>query len=174
MYDKNQRCEYLFDEVKDHRCEFELLCDECASFCGYLYSCVMREDIQKELHDICELFYHMSPSLRTSMCVSMQDAHRICVYGEHVKEKCKHHDIIVLPLGCGSASIAHILRVKCKQLVRTLHIIDQTNQNVDETLFAIGNALSAYFCYLARYLNDLAQIENEEFHSKSFHIGENL
>ena len=60
---------FLCDADDDLRCDFELLTDELASGVGLLRSQIAEPPLADELLWVCELIYHMNPTLRTFFSV---------------------------------------------------------------------------------------------------------
>jgi len=159
---------FLRDELDDLRCDFEILTDEVASMVGYLKAIVKDEALQEELLFVCELIYHINPSLRTRTTVTqdellqlegMVERHR-----EEVGHRCKR---FVLPQGSKEASLSHVLRVKCKSVVRLLYRHHGQGHEVDPLLLDFTNLLSGYFFFLALKLNELARVEEIQHISRN-------
>lgn len=160
---------FLSDASDDLRCDFEIFTDEITSHIGLLKSLVKDEGIQRELLTICELVYHINPSIRTFASVTEDELNWLedCtnrIY-EEVKGRCNK---FVLPQGCESAAHAHIIRVKCKALVRMLYRYNYSGNEVPNILFDFANLLSGYFFNLALRLNDLNGVEEIEFRSRNY------
>lgn len=68
---------FLCDADDDLRCDFELATDELASAVGMLRSQTEDQELAKELLWICELIYHMNPTLRTSFTVTREEIERL-------------------------------------------------------------------------------------------------
>lgn len=160
---------FLSDDSDDLRCDFEIFTDEITSHIGLLRSLVKDENIQNELLKIGELVYHINPSLRTFVSVTEDElnwleasTNRIYI---GVKERCKK---FVLPQGCKTAAHAHIIRVKCKSLVRMLYRYNYLGNEVPNILLDFANLLSGYFFNLALRLNDLNDVDEIEFISRNY------
>lgn len=160
---------FLNDDSDDLRCDFEILTDEIASHIGLLRSLVKDDGIRKELSTICELVYHVNPSLRTFVSVTEDELDWLeestnKLY-EEVKDRCEK---FALPQGCESAGHAHILRVKCKALVRMLYRYNEQGNDVPDILYDFTNLLSGYFFNLALKLNELNGIDEIEFKTRNY------
>jgi len=146
----------------DVACDFALLVDEVASMTGLLHSIVSHEGLKEELRFVCDIIYNLSPSFRTGMVLNEEDFAKLerltLTHKDDLGDKAK----IVLPMGCQGASLAHILRVKCKALVRQLCKQNRANG----LLYDFTNLLSGYFYYLAFKLNKIAGIEEIPFVSR--------
>jgi len=160
---------FLYDEPNDLRCDFEILTDEITSYIGVMKSFVEDETISKELETMGMLMYHVNPALRmkTEITESEMDwlFERCKIYTDEVRGK---FDKFVLPQGSKSASFGHVIRTKCKTLVRLLHRHRENGNNVDEMLFDFANLSSQYFFLLSLKLNDIDGVEEIEFKSRSY------
>lgn len=171
MEGKKKYCAYpfLYDKADDLRCDFEILTDEIASTVGLLRSQISDSSLRDELSKINELIYHTNPSLRTTFTVTDDEinwlTNKIESYGEEVKER---FNKFVLPEGGVSACHAHILRTKCKALVRLLHRHECNGNNIDDRIYNIANLLSGYFFLLALKLNKDENIYESEFVSRNY------
>ncbi|MDR1587013.1 MAG: ATP:cob(I)alamin adenosyltransferase, partial [Treponema sp.] len=74
----------------------------------------------------------------------------------------------VLPQGCTAASLAHIIRNRCKALVRLLSRHRQQGHKTDDILFDFINLFSGYFFFLALALNGESGVEELEFKSRVY------
>ncbi len=61
---------FLSDAGDDLRCDFELFTDQMASRTGLLRAQVKDETLREELLWVCELIYHINPTLRTRLTVT--------------------------------------------------------------------------------------------------------
>ncbi|MDR2134726.1 MAG: hypothetical protein LBP27_06420 [Treponema sp.] len=74
----------------------------------------------------------------------------------------------VLPQGCAAASLAHVIRSRCKALVRLLSRHRQQGHKTEEILFDFINLFSGYFFFLALRLNRDSGVEELEFKSRVY------
>ncbi|TJX15614.1 ATP--cob(I)alamin adenosyltransferase [Tissierella creatinini] len=160
---------FLNDEAQDLRCDFEILTDEISSIIGLLRAKIEDEELQAELLKICELVYHINPSLRTFVSVTEEELLWVenttnRLYDE-VKGRCKK---FVLNQGCESACLSHVLRSKFKALVRMLYRHNYSGNEVPNILFDFANILSGYFFNLALKLNQINNIDEVEFVSRNY------
>ncbi|OXX84771.1 hypothetical protein AVM15_02460 [Paraclostridium benzoelyticum] len=160
---------FLYDKSDDLRCDYEIFTDEISSTIGLLRAFVQDENLKKELSKINELVYHMNASLRTFVSLTNDELKwlesRTVFYQDEIKgifEK------FVLPQGGVCGSYAHIIRTKCKALVRLLHRYKENGNDVDELLFDFANLLSGYFFVIAIKLNKDEGIQETEFISKNY------
>lgn len=160
---------FLSDEENDLRCDFEIFTDEIASQIGLLISLINDEGLNKELLTICDLVYHINPSLRTFVSVTEDElnwlekcALRLC---DETKNRCEK---FVLTQGCESACQSHIIRAKFKALVRMMYKHVYRGNNVPNILFDFGNLLSNYFFYLSLKLNDINNVDEIEYKSRNY------
>lgn len=158
---------FLCDADEDLRCDFELATDELASGTGLLRSQVTAPDLAEELLWVCELIYHINPTLRTSLTVTEEETARLAAMVERLQAESKVHGF-VLPCGCESACTAHLLRVKAKCLVRLLYRYRQRGGEVPDGLFDLANLLSGYFFLLALQLNALEGVEERGYRSRNY------
>ena len=160
---------FLYDESTDLRCDYEVFTDEISSSIGLLRAFVKNEELKNELSKINELVYHMNASLRTFVSVTEDEVKwlesRSLIYQDEIKGRINK---FVLPEGGVSGSYAHIIRTKCKALVRLLHRYREQGHKVDELLFDFANLLSGYFFILALKLNKDEGIEETEFISRNY------
>lgn len=148
-------------------CDFEILTDEIASMTGLL-ACKAPEEFKEELLKVDELIYHLNPSVRTFYSIEADEERWLA-------ERKNRYQIqfpevrFVLPAGSEAACLAHIIRVKCKELVRLLYRIGySTERQIDERVFDFANLLSNYFFYLALMLNRAEGVEEKEFISRNY------
>lgn len=158
---------FLCDADDDLRCDFELLTDELASGAGLLRSQITEQTLADELLWVCELIYHMNPSLRTFFSVTEEETARLAAAVERMQAESGVHGF-VLPCGCQSACTAHLLRVKAKCLVRLLYRYLQRGKEVPNRLFDLANLLSGYFFSLALKLNVLSGVEECVYRSRNY------
>lgn len=158
---------FLSDDSADLRCDFELMTDEMASMTGLLRAQVADEDIRAELQWLCELIYHINPSLRTHMTVTGEEVARLQCAAERMQRECGVRGF-VLPQGCEAACTAHVLRVKGKCLVRLLYRHIQQGHEVPDLLLDACNLLSDYFFQLALKLNALAETAEIAYISRNY------
>jgi len=160
---------FLYDKSDDLRCDFEILTDEITSYIGLMKSFVEDKIISKELETLGMLMYHVNPALRMKTEITEEEMNwlfdRCKVYTEELRSK---FDKFVLPQGSKSASFGHVVRTKCKSLVRLLHRHKENGNNVDEMLFDFANLSSQYFFLLSLKLNDIDGVEEIEFKSRSY------
>ncbi|MDL2325387.1 ATP--cob(I)alamin adenosyltransferase [Ruminococcaceae bacterium OttesenSCG-928-A16] len=160
---------FLSDDSEDLRCDFELFTDEMASRTGLLRAKVQNKALQAELLWICELLYHINPTLRTKLTVTEAEKDQLLAAVQRLKDECKDRcKLFVLTQGCEAACTAHILRVQGKGLVRLLYRYHQQGHTVPPLLLDIANLLSGYFFYLALKLNQLAGVNEIAYTSRNY------
>ena len=160
---------FLSDAPEDLRCDFELLTDGIASHTGFLRSQVTDEALKTELLQVCELVYHANPTLRTHFTVSPGELRWLSDTCERLRAQSEGRcSRFVLPQGCPAACIAHLLRVRCKELVRLLYRHTHQGHPVEPALLDFANLLSDYFFLLALVLNEQAGQEEVEFISRNY------
>lgn len=160
---------FLYDKSDDLRCDFEIFTDEISSTIGLLRAFIKDENLKEELSKINELVYHINASLRTFVSVTSDELKwlesRTIFYQDEIKGI---FDKFVLPQGGVCGSYAHIIRTKCKGLVRLLYRHKENGNDVDELLFDFANLLSGYFFVLAIKLNKDEGIQETEFISRNY------
>ncbi len=183
---------FLSDRTDDLRCDFELLTDEMASGTGLLHARVRaymecgggrdagtcdesgqsRDELHRicdELCWICEMIYHINPTLRTRLTVTEEECDRLREAVDRlqaqVQDSCGG---FVLPAGGEPACEAHLLRVQAKKLVRLIYRHIEMGNEVPDLLLDITNLLSGYFFYLALWLNRLEGVEEIPFVSRNY------
>lgn len=155
---------FLYDDALDLKCDFEILSDEIASMIGLLGSLLDDMDkaadpeLEKDLRVINELMYHINPSLRTQTAVHTEELewlHQKTIRLQEAVEEGKPSGGFgfVVPQGCTPAAWSHVIRAKCKSLVRLLSRYQQQGNTVDALLFDCINLYSGYFYFLALWLN---------------------
>ena len=160
---------FLADEPQDLRCDFELLTDELASLTGLLAAKVEEPALRAELLWLDEMIYHANPTLRTAFSLkseevnALRDRTRLLM-----REAAGSVHRFVLPQGCETAALAHVLRVKSKHLVRLLYRHAHQGHETPEALFDFCNLLSGYFFGLALTLNRSARVEEMDFVSRNY------
>ena len=160
---------FLCDDSENLCCDFELLTDEIASRTGLLRAQVKDEGLRSELLWVCELIYHINPTLRTRLTVTEEETLKLKDVVERLRQECGDRcRQFVLTQGCEAACTAHVLRVQCKNLVRLMYRHSQQGKTVPKRLFDLGNLLSDYFFHLALKLNKLEGVEEIAFVSRNY------
>lgn len=159
---------FLCDDSDDLRCDFELLTDEMACRTGLLRAQVRDEDLRAELLWLCELLYHINPTLRSHLTVTAEETRRLLDAANRLKEEAADPSrLFVLTQGCEAACTAHLLRVQGQSLVRLLYRHAQQGHAVQPELLDLANLLSGYYCYLALKLNQLEGVEELPFTARN-------
>ncbi|MDR2560842.1 MAG: ATP--cob(I)alamin adenosyltransferase [Holophagales bacterium] len=156
---------FLYDDAADLRCDFEILTDEISSMIGLLRS--LLDDVDRaaapELaDDLCkinELMYHINPSLRTKTLVTEEELEWLVQKTSALQKSLGAQPskdstlTFYIPQGCTQAACSHVIRSKCKTLVRLLSRHHQQGNAVGEILFDFCNLYSGYFYFLALWFN---------------------
>lgn len=169
---------FLSDAPDDLRCDFEILTDELASGTGLLrahflaftqqHTCA-ESALCDELNWICEIIYHINPTLRTRLTVTSDECKHLHAAVDRLTEQTKDRcNKFVLPTGGALACEAHVLRVKAKKLVRLIYRHIASGHEVPDLLLDVANLLSGYFFLLALHLNDLEGVEEIPFVSRNY------
>ncbi len=152
-------------------CDFEIMSDEIASKIGYLISLISDEALNKELRFITETVYHLNPTLRTFLSMGQDEFDTIFKAYERLKTATKGRcEMFVVPLGCQSASYAHIIRNNFKGLSRLAYAQQRLGHEVPNLLHDFLGLLSNYFFYLSLYLNMQAGVDEVAFKSKNYKL----
>jgi cob(I)alamin adenosyltransferase len=161
---------FLADAPEDLRCDFELMTDRMASEIGLLRALSTDEGIRADLLKLCEIVYHMNPTLRTRMTVTGEEAEWLLMRSNALQEavsgRCAK---FVLTQGSQAGCQAHLLRVRGKELVRLLYRHGSQGHPVPERLMDLANLLSGYFFFLALRLNQLDGIDEIPYESRNYH-----
>lgn len=160
---------FLCDKPDDLRCDFEILTDRAASETGLLCSLVTDETLKAELLAVCELIYHCNPSLRTKVTVTREELVWLEACTKRLKEETSGRcERFVLTQGSQAGCAAHLLRVRCKELVRMLYRWRYAGHEVEPLLFDFINLLSGYFFVLAMKLNALDGVDEIPYVSRNY------
>ena len=162
---------FLCDADEDLRCDFELLTDEMASRTGLLAATVDDPALKAELLWLCELIYHMNPTLRTRLTVTEEEKDRLVQAALRLKGQSDGRcQLFVLTQGCPAACQAHLLRVQGKQAVRMLYRWMHRGNQVPPLLVDLANLLSGYFFYLALCLNQAAGVDEVPYERRNYTV----
>lgn len=160
---------FLYDKSENLLCDYEILTDEISSSIGFLRANIKDSNLRNELSKINEIVYHMNASLRTFVSVTNEELNWLeNITKEYEIEVKDLFDKFVLPEGGICGSYSHIIRTKCKALVRLLHRHKEQGHKVDDILFDFSNLLSGYFFMLSLKLNKDEDIKETEFISRNY------
>jgi len=164
---KYEACPYLCEHLDEVQCDFEVLADEIASMTGFLKSLVKDDMLQDELLVLCELIYHAAAALRTPTTLTEIDVTKLESFVQRLEgEVGEHAKQFVLTQGGQSGALSHVLRAKCKCLVRHLYQHQHQGHTVEKNLFDFTNLLSGYFFLLALKLNELDGVDEIPYVSR--------
>ena len=171
---------YLYDDASDLKCDFEILTDEISSMIGLLRSLLDETDkaadsgLEEDFCKINELMYHINPSLRTKVMVTEEELEWLYEKTQKL-QKAVEEELpkgkglaFFIPQGCTQASLSHVIRSKCKVLVRLLSRYKQQGNKVEEILFDFTNLYSGYFFSLALWFNKIHGIKEHLFMSRNY------
>jgi ATP:cob(I)alamin adenosyltransferase len=173
---------YLYEDTTDLKCDFEILTDEISSMIGLLRSLLDDADktINPELaEDLCkinELMYHINPSLRTEVMVTEEELEWLFQQTQSLQKAVEGVTPVgsgltfVLPQGCTQAAYSHVIRNRCKALVRLLSRYKQQGNEVEEILFDFCNLYSGYFYFLSLWFNKNHGEKEHPFVSRAYSI----
>jgi cob(I)alamin adenosyltransferase len=171
---------FLYDDAADLRCDFEILTDEISSMIGLLRSLLDDTDraadpeLADDLCKINELMYHVNPSLRTKTMVTAEELgwllQKTYTLQKSIEELPPKSNALTfyVPQGCTQAAYSHLIRSRCKVLVRLLSRHRQQGNEVDEILFDFCNLYSGYFYFLALWLNKNHGVRECQFESRVY------
>jgi cob(I)alamin adenosyltransferase len=154
---------YLYEDAADLKCDFEILTDEISSMIGLLRSLLddgdraANPDLAENLCKINELMYHINPSLRTAAMVTAEEFEWLFQQTQSLQRAVEGvvpaGNTFVVPQGCTQAAYSHVIRNKCKSLVRLLSRYQQQGNLVKGILFDFCNLYSGYFYFLSLWFN---------------------
>jgi ATP:cob(I)alamin adenosyltransferase len=170
---------FLYEDAADLRCDFEILTDEISSMIGLLRSLLSDTDriadseLDDDLCKINELMYHINPSLRTKVMVNAEELEWLYRKTQTLQKTAEAQPkgkgpVFVIPQGCTQAAHSHVIRNKCKALVRLLSRHQQQGNTVEEILFDFVNLYSGYFYFLALWFNKNNGVEEHPFKSRVY------
>ena len=159
--------------MKEKSCkvDYEVLSDALTVSIGMViphltndYEQVLVEDLRHLQH----LAYHANGSVRGMLAITEEDVNwlssRYDFYCEQVGDKIKQ---FVIPQGCLAALHLHEVRNDAKIVYRALHHAHK-EAPVSELLFKFTGLLSNVACAMALYVNQLNNVEEIPFHTKSY------
>jgi len=171
---------FLYENAVDLKCDFEILTDEISSMIGLVRSLLDETDktagpeLEEDLCKINELMYHINPSLRTKVMVSTEELDWLCGKTQSLQNAVEetlpggNGVTFVIPQGCTQAAYSHVIRNRCKALVRLVSRYQQRGNTVDEIIFDFVNLYSGYFYFLALWFNKNHGIEERSFISRVY------
>ena len=158
-------CAYSFLKETSRKCDYEIATDELAS----MIAMAMHETKhQPELLKICELVYHANGSLRGRLAVKQKDFDWLSALYDRLVEENGPCKMFVLPAGSRGACSLHVLRSRCKAILRIAYAIDREEQEVPQLILDFFNCLSNVFFQMALKENRLEQVEEIPFVSESY------
>ncbi len=159
------------DPSKTIACDFEIMTDEVVSKIGHLAAYIDDEKLNDELKFIAEIVYHLNPTLRTFMSVSLEEFDKVLASYERLKTETKGRcEMFVLPFGSKRATLAHVIRNNFKGLSRLAYAQERMGNTVPELLHDFMGLLSNYFFYLSLYLNMKDGFEEIPFESRNYKL----
>jgi len=171
---------FLYDNDADLKCDFEILTDEISSMIGLLRSLLDETDkvadpeMEEDLCKINELMYHINPSLRTTITVNAEELEWLYRRTSELQKAVGQRpssgktQAFFVPQGCTQAAYSHVIRNRCKALVRLLSRYQQQGNNVDEILFDFVNLYSGYFYFLSLWFNKNHDVKERAFISRVY------
>jgi cob(I)alamin adenosyltransferase len=171
---------FLYDDAADLRCDFEILTDEVSSMVGMLRSLLDAADhaadpgLAEDLCKINELMYHINPSLRTKVTVTADELEWLAQKAQALQKEVEGgltktgRFTFCIPQGCTQAAYSHLLRSKCKTVVRLLSRHRQQGNGVDDIVLDFCNLYSGYFYFLALWFNKVHGVAERPFTSRVY------
>lgn len=174
---------YLAEAGDDLRCDYEMETDEIASYIGLLRAEVLetalpdpiKSTLVKQLSLVNGYVYHLNPSLRLGVKVTAAERDKLLAMTEAMQERAGNRGF-VLPEGKPAAALAHVVRCRCKKLVRlTYRYLEQEgckefSEDDLRILIDVPNLLSGYFFGMALWLNKLEGMTETPFESRHYKI----
>jgi len=154
---------YPFLEEEQLLCDYEIMTDELATMLGW---CVGAQPTTADIH-LVSCVYHANGSIRAKLAVSQQDVKRLETAYLSLDEQLGHWKQMVLPMGCETAMRWHLIRVKCKAVLRLMYRIAKAH-TVDQVLFDWFHLLANYAFLRAVMANRDQQVMEVNFQSKSY------
>lgn len=176
MFDENKKIyrsrdeayPFLSERPESLICDFEILTDEIASMAGLL-AAKAPEEFREEILKTEELVYHLNPAIRTFL--SLTEEEYAWLEGRYRAYRKEFEQVrFVLPAGTEAACMAHLIRVKCKELARLMYRIAYAGGQVPERAFDFAGLLSNYFFYLALKINQSQALGEREFISRNYAV----
>lgn len=163
---------FLADDINDIRCDFEIFTDEIASYTSLLRTKITDENVSNQLLWLCEMIYHLNPTLRTKFSLTPKEVDTFKeIVSDLEKTYSQNTKGFLLPQGCESACLCHIIRTKSKALVRMVYrYMYITQHETSETMLDFCNLLSAYFFFLAIKCNQMNEVDEISFESRNYKI----
>jgi len=154
---------YPFLEEEQLLCDYEIMTDELASQLGWCLG------VTNELSDVhlVSTVYHANGSIRAKLAVSQQDVDCLELLYQSLDEQLGHWKQMVLPMGCESAMRWHLIRVKCKAVLRLMYRIAKVHP-VNQLLFDWFHLLANYAFLRAVLANAQQGVKEISFVSKSY------
>ena len=159
--------------MKEKSCkvDYEVLSDALTVSIGMViphltndYEQVLVDDLRHLQH----LAYHANGSVRGMLAITEEDVNwlsdRYDFYCEQVGDKMKQ---FVIPQGCLAALHLHEVRNDAKIVYRALHHAHK-EAPVSELLFKFTGLLSNVACAMAFYVNQLNNVDEIPFQTKSY------
>ena len=171
---------FLYDDATDLKCDFEIMTDEVSSMIGLLQSLLCDADraadseLAEDLCKINELMYHINPSLRVEVKVTTEELEWLDQKTQALQKSLEYGApqkggfTFFIPQGCTQAAYSHVIRSKCKTLVRLASRFQQQGNTVDAILFDFLNLYSGYFFFLALWFNKNHGINERPFISRVY------
>ena len=161
-------CAYSFLKETSRQCDYEVASDELASLIAQAVHSVKH---QPELLKLCELVYHANGSIRGRLAIRDEDFEWLDQLYVRLTQENGSLRQFVLPAGCEGACALHVLRSRCKAVLRIAYAIDREEKPVPAILLDFWNLLSNVFFQMALKENRLEGVSEIPFASRSYDVG---
>ena len=161
-------CAYSFLKETSRQCDYEVASDELASLIAQAVHSVKH---QPELLKLCELVYHANGSIRGRLAIRDEDFEWLDQLYVRLMQENGPLRQFVLPAGCEGACALHVLRSRCKAVLRIADAIDREEKPVPVILLDFWNLLSNVFFQMALKDNRLEGVSEIPFVSRSYDVG---
>lgn len=157
-------CAYSFLSEEGSMCDYEIATDELASMLA-VASHYIKHIAQTDLAMLIELIYHANGSIRGTCAIQQQEV------------ECLHHmyntyfikmEHFVVPTGCIGATYLHVLRARCKAIIRIMTKIQREGHKINQHLLDFMNLLANTFFMMCLYENKHEGYQEQIFISKSY------
>ncbi len=155
---------YPFLEEDSMLCDYEIATDELASMIAHVNSLSPHLQLERIVY----MVYHANGSLRGKMALHEKDLHELTLRYQTLIDKIGPIDYFVVPGGCEVACALHVLRSKCKAIVRIMVKIRKEEHHYSKLLSDFFQLLSNLFFLMALDVNQMEGVEEMIFHSTSY------
>ena len=163
---------YPFMREKSCLVDYEIRTDSLTTSIGNVFTYLTNKEqmVIDDLRVIQPLCYHANGSVRGQLAITEADVQWLSErYDYYVEQTGDMTKKFVLPQGNGAASALHIARSDAKKSYRALHKVSEERE-VPEILFDFLGLLANVCFVLAVYVNQINDIQEIPFESKSYKV----